>query len=337
MQFAKVLVTGGAGFVGSHLIDKLVEMGLEIVAIDNLTTGFRQNLEGSELSGKVEFIEKDVIDLDKISVPHVDLVYNLACAASPPRYQANPIHTIQTCIQGAINTARIADWNRARIVHTSTSEVYGDPEIHPQREDYRGAVNPIGPRACYDEGKRAAETILFDFKRRTKLNIGICRIFNTYGPRMDPYDGRVVSNFLRQALTGEPITIYGDGSQTRSFCYVDDLVDGLWRLGNASAEISGPINLGMPREITVLELAETICDLVGSKASLRFLELPTDDPQRRCPDISRARAQLGWEPRTPLLEGLARTMDYFDDVISSGRINAYRVARPTGVAALELL
>jgi UDP-glucuronate decarboxylase len=250
------------------------------------------------------------------------LVVNLACAASPPRYQADPIHTMQTNVQGVLNAATVARANNVRLVHTSTSEVYGDPECHPQTEEYRGSVNPIGPRACYDEGKRAAETVLFDCHRKFALDIGVCRIFNTYGPRMDPYDGRVVSNFLRQALQGKSITIYGDGTHTRSFCYVDDMVDALWQLCLAKG-FTGPVNLGNPDEMTILELAETIRELVGARVDLTFRPIPVDDPKRRKPDISSAKSVLGWEPRTMLREGLTKTLEYFDEIISSGKIDAF--------------
>ena len=322
MRNLRVLVTGGAGFIGSHLTDRLLRAGAQVRVIDNLQTGSLANLIHLESVEGFEFIEADVIE------PfywEADLVINLACAASPPRYRADPIHTMKTCVIGTLNAASVAQSNGARLVHSSTSEVYGDPECHPQSETYRGSVNPIGPRACYDEGKRAAETILFDYRRKHGLNIGVCRIFNTYGPQMDPFDGRVVSNFLRQALQGEPLTIYGDGSQTRSFCYVDDLVEGLWQLCMAPSETSGPINLGNPNEITVLELAETIRDMVGSRVRLERKPLPADDPKRRRPDISKAQADLGWEPRVSLREGLVRTLEYFDAIISSGRIAHYDV------------
>lgn len=324
MQFSSVMITGGAGFIGSHLTDKFLYAGAQVRVIDNLQTGLRNNLARAETTGQLEFIEADVI---RPFACETDLVVNLACAASPPRYQADPIHTMLTNVQGALNAATVARANNARLVHTSTSEVYGDPECHPQNEDYRGSVNPIGPRACYDEGKRAAETVLFDCHRKFALEIGVCRIFNTYGPRMDPYDGRVVSNFLRQALQGKSITIYGDGTQTRSFCYVDDMVDALWQLCLASKGVTGPINLGNPNEMTILELAETIRELVGAQVYLAFRPIPVDDPKRRRPDISRAKAELGWEPRTALREGLTKTLDYFDDIISSGMIDAFALQR----------
>ncbi len=320
MDFSSVLVTGGAGFIGSHLTERFINAGTRVRIIDNLQTGSVKNLADMDQTGLLEFVETDVI------APfhsETDLVVNLACAASPPRYQADPIHTIKTCVLGTLHAAEVARENKVRIVHSSTSEVYGDPLCHPQNEDYRGAVNIIGPRACYDEGKRAAEAVLFDCRRTYGLDIGVGRIFNTYGPRMDPYDGRVVSNFLRQALLGRPITIYGDGGQTRSFCYVDDLVDALWRLCLAPKEVTGPINLGNPNEMTILELAETIRELVGTKVQLVFSSMPVDDPKRRRPDISRAKAELGWEPCVELRDGLKRTLDYFDDIISSGKIDTY--------------
>ncbi|MHA3980126.1 UDP-glucuronic acid decarboxylase family protein [Halovulum sp. GXIMD14794] len=323
MAGRRVLITGGAGFIGSHITYKFLNAGHDVIVLDNLVTGFSENLDFSDMPGDLRFVEGDVIDPFQAEI---DLVINLACAASPPRYRADPIHTLRTCVQGTLNAAMVADQNRARLVHSSTSEVYGDPEVHPQTEDYRGAVNPIGPRACYDEGKRAAETILFDMKRTRRTNIGVCRIFNTFGPRMDPYDGRVVSNFLRQALTGKSLTIYGSGEQTRSFCYVDDTVEGIWQLCHAPADVSGPINLGNPHEITVLELAERIREIVGSKINLVFRPAPQDDPRRRRPDISAAQKQLGWEPTVSLAEGLTRTLDYFQQIISSGRIASYQVA-----------
>ncbi len=313
------LVTGCAGFLGSHLTDCLIFEGWHVVGVDNLLTGSVDNLEFALASGRFEFLEQDVIEPIEVGA---DLIFNLACPASPPRYQADPLHTMRTNINGAFNVCDIAKRCGSRLVHTSTSEVYGDPEIHPQPEDYRGAVNPIGPRACYDEGKRAAETILFDYQRQFGTNIGVCRLFNSYGPRMDPYDGRVVSNFLRQALMGEPLTIYGDGSQTRSFCYVDDTVEGIFRLAMAPSSVCGPINLGNPIELTMIELAEEVRGLLGSQVDIVFQPLPTDDPTRRRPDIELAGRELDWAPTVSLKVGLARTLEYFEGLLASGRLAA---------------
>ena len=293
-----ILVTGCAGFIGSHLCDRLLGEGETIVGLDNLITGKRRNLpDGTHLT----FIEADVADKAALEGLAPDLVVNLACPASPVQYQADPLHTFRTSVLGTLNLAELALKNGARLVHSSTSEVYGDPEVHPQTEDYRGSVNPIGPRACYDEGKRAAETVLFDYRRTLDLDIGVARIFNTYGPRMDPYDGRVVANFLRQALMGEPLTIYGDGRQTRSFCFVTDTVDALCRLARAPDGVTGPINIGNPEERTILELAELVRELVGS-VPIVFEPLPQDDPMKRKPAITRAGAVLDWTPRVPLRE-----------------------------------
>ena len=314
-----ILVTGCAGFIGSHLCDRLLDEGETIVGLDNLITGKRRNLpDGTHLT----FIEADVADKAALEGLAPDLVVNLACPASPAQYQADPLHTFRTSVLGTLNLAELALAHGARLVHASTSEVYGDPEVHPQTEDYRGSVNPIGPRACYDEGKRAAETVLFDYRRTLDLDIGVARIFNTYGPRMDPYDGRVVANFLRQALMGEPLTIYGDGRQTRSFCFVTDTVDALCRLARAPDGVTGPINIGNPEERTILELAELVRELVGDVA-IAFEPLPQDDPAKRKPDISRAGEMLDWAPRVPLREGLTRTLDYFDNLISSGAVADY--------------
>lgn len=318
-----VLVTGAAGFLGSHLTDLFLADGWKVIGLDNLMSGSRENLANAFAHEAFEFREADVKDPFDLSC---DLVVNLACPASPPRYQADPLHTMQTSVYGAFNACETALKNGARLVHSSTSEIYGDPEIHPQVESYRGAVNPIGIRACYDEGKRAAETVLFDYARFRGLDIGVCRIFNTYGPRMDPFDGRVVSNFIRQALVGEPLTIYGEGQQTRSFCYVDDLVDGLWRLSHAGPGVTGPINLGNPVELTILELAEAIREKLGSRVRFEYRPLPSDDPTRRKPDISRAAEDLGWQPRVTLDEGLDKTIAYFDRLVRSGKIKEYQVA-----------
>ena len=319
--YKNVIITGAAGFLGSHLVDRFLDAGSKVTGVDNLQTGSQRNLVDALARGS-ELRERDIIY--PWPAGEADIVLNLACAASPPRYQADPIHTFQTSVIGTMNAAAFALQANARLVQTSTSEVYGDPEQHPQMESYRGSVNPIGPRACYDEGKRAAETLLFDHHRENGLSIGVVRIFNTYGPRMDPFDGRVVSNFIRQALQGESITIYGSGNQTRSFCYVDDMVDGIWRL--AHSDLSGPVNIGNPGEFTILELAESIQDLVGAKVELEFKPLPQDDPQRRKPDISLASSQLDWKPKVQLIEGLGLTIDYFDDLMSSGGLAHYSPA-----------
>ncbi|WP_223427210.1 UDP-glucuronic acid decarboxylase family protein [Tateyamaria pelophila] len=317
------LITGAAGFLGSHLTDRLISEGWHVIGLDNLMSGSLENLPEAFRSNRFEFVEADVIIPYDINA---DLVVNLACPASPPRYQADPLHTMKTSVMGAFNACEVARKNNARLVHSSTSEIYGDPEIHPQVESYRGAVNPIGIRACYDEGKRAAETIIFDYNRTHGLEIGVCRIFNTYGPRMDPYDGRVVSNFIRQALLGEPLTIYGDGKQTRSFCFVDDLVDGLMRLSLAGPDCVGPINLGNPTELTIMELAEEIRNKIGTQVRIEYKPLPSDDPTRRKPDIAEARSKLGWEPKVMLGDGLDRTIRYFDALIRSDKLADYQIA-----------
>ncbi|HEY1750114.1 MAG TPA: UDP-glucuronic acid decarboxylase family protein [Caulobacteraceae bacterium] len=304
----RVLVTGGAGFLGSHLIDRLLEKGYEVVCVDNLFTGAKRNLYHLLDNPRFEFVRHDV------TFPlylEVDEIYNLACPASPIHYQHDPVATTKTSVHGAINMLGLAKRLKCPILQASTSEVYGDPNVHPQTEDYWGHVNPIGPRSCYDEGKRCAETLFFDYHRQHGLEIKVARIFNTYGPRMHPADGRVVSNFIMQALRGEPITLYGEGRQTRSFCYVDDLVDGLIRLMESPAEVTGPINLGNPSEFTIRQLAEQILQMTGSKSAIELRPLPTDDPRQRQPDISRAREVLGWSPRVPLAEGLKPTIDYF--------------------------
>ncbi len=305
----RVLVTGGAGFLGSHLCERLLNQGCDVLCVDNFYTGAKDNIAHLIGNPYFELIRHD------ITFPlyvEVDEIYNLACPASPIHYQRDPVQTTKTSVHGAINMLGLAKRVKAKILQASTSEVYGDPQVHPQTEDYVGHVNPIGPRACYDEGKRCAETLFFDYHRSHGLPIRIARIFNTYGPRMHPDDGRVVSNFIVQALEGRPITIYGDGSQTRSFCYVDDLVDGLIRLMDAPDAVSGPVNLGNPREMTVKTLAETIVAMVGGSAGeVIYQDLPIDDPLQRQPDISRARQLLGWEPSTPLDQGLRRTIAYF--------------------------
>jgi UDP-glucuronate decarboxylase len=307
----RVLVTGGAGFLGSHLCDRLVAMGHDVICLDNFFTSQKTNVAHLLGCGNFELLRHDVIHPIWLEV---DEIYNLACPASPGHYQYNPIKTMKTSVMGAINVLGMAKRCRAKVLQASTSEVYGDPEVHPQPESYRGAVNPIGPRACYDEGKRAAETLFMDYHRANGVNVRIVRIFNTYGPRMHPYDGRVVSNFIRQAICGEPITIFGSGAQTRSFCYRDDLVEGMIRMMNAPDDFVGPVNIGNPGEFTIRQLAELTLELVGSTSRLIEKPLPVDDPERRKPDISLARARLGWEPQVPLREGLARTIDWFRSV-----------------------
>lgn len=308
----RVLVTGGAGFLGSHLCERLLSDGHDVICLDNFFTGTKENI--AHLIGD-PFFEPMRHDVTFPLYVEVDEIYNLACPASPVHYQYDPVQTTKTSVHGAINMLGLAKRTKAKILQASTSEVYGDPEVHPQTEDYRGSVNPIGPRACYDEGKRCAETLFFDYRRQHELNIRVARIFNTYGPRMHPNDGRVVSNFIVQALSGKPITLYGDGSQTRSFCFVDDLIDGLVRLMDAPDEFTGPVNLGNPHEITISTLAETIMSLVGSKADIEYQPLPADDPLQRCPDIALARRELGWKPGVALADGLAQTIAYFKGVI----------------------
>jgi UDP-glucuronate decarboxylase len=304
----RILVTGGAGFLGSHLCERLLKDGHEVVAIDNLFTGRKLNIAHLMGHPNFEFVRHDVIDPFKFEV---DQIYNLACPASPPHYQYNPIKTIKTSVMGAINCLGLAKRTRARVFQASTSEVYGDPQVHPQPESYWGHVNPIGKRSCYDEGKRCAETLFFDYHRENKVDIRVIRIFNTYGPRMHEADGRVVSNFIVQALRGQDITIYGDGSQTRSFCYVDDLIEGFVRF-MAQTETVGPMNCGNPGEFTMLELAELTLKLVGGKSKIVYKPLPTDDPKQRQPDITLAKKILGgWEPKVSLEEGLGRTIAYF--------------------------
>ncbi len=311
----RVLVTGGAGFIGSHLCARLLAEGHQVLCVDNYFTGSRDNIAPLLPHPRFEALRHDV------TFPlfvEVDEIYNLACPASPVHYQFDPVQTTKTSVHGAINALGLARRTRAKILQASTSEVYGDPEVHPQPETYRGNVNPLGPRACYDEGKRCAETLFFDYHRQHALRIKIARIFNTYGPRMHPQDGRVVSNFIVQALSGEAITIYGDGSQTRAFCFVDDLVEGLMRLMASPDSVTGPINLGNPQEMTVLELAEQVIEMVGGKARIERRPLPQDDPTRRCPDITLARNTLGWEPRVPLAQGLEKTVAYFRQLLNEG-------------------
>jgi UDP-glucuronate decarboxylase len=307
----RILVTGGAGFIGSNLCERLLAEGHEVVCLDNLYTGRKENLQGCLGNPRFEFIRHDVQEPIRLEV---DQIYHLACPASPPHYQRNPIYTMKTSFLGTLNMLGLAKRLNVPILLASTSEVYGDPLVHPQVEEYWGNVNPIGIRSCYDEGKRAAETLASDYRRFHGVDARIVRIFNTYGPNMDPEDGRVVSNFIVQALQGMPITVYGDGSQTRSFCYVGDLVDGLIRAMNAS-ELEGPVNLGNPVEFTVMELAEQVLRLTGSASELDHRPLPQDDPTRRKPDISRAESLLGWSPRIPLHEGLLKTIPYFRKAI----------------------
>ncbi len=309
----RVLVTGGAGFLGSHLCEALLARGRQVLCADNFFTGRKENVAHLLGDPRFELLRHDV------TFPlfvEVDRIYNLACPASPIHYQYNPVKTIKTSVLGAIHLLGLAKRVKARILQASTSEVYGDPAVHPQPEGYWGHVNPIGIRSCYDEGKRAAECLFMDYHRQNGVDIRIARIFNTYGPRMLPNDGRVVSNFIVQALRGEPLTVYGTGSQTRSFCYVDDLVEGLIRLMDQEATV-GPVNLGNPDEFTILELAERVRELTGARSDIRFLPLPSDDPTQRQPDIRQARETLGWAPRVPLAEGLRRTVDYFEGLLSA--------------------
>jgi UDP-glucuronate decarboxylase len=318
MHLAKrVLVTGGAGFLGSHLCEKLMQQGNEVICVDNLYTGTKRNIY--HLLGKpnFEFLRHD------ITFPlylEVDEIYNLACPASPIHYQNDPVQTTKVNVHGAINMLGLAKRIKAKIFQASTSEVYGDPEVHPQPESYRGSVNPIGPRSCYDEGKRCAETLFFDYFRQHKLRIKVARIFNTYGPNMHPFDGRVVSNFILQALQNKPLTVYGDGSQSRSFCYVDDLLDGFIRLMQSNNDFTGPVNLGNPVEFTMVELAEQVKELTNSKSEIKFQPLPEDDPKHRRPDITLAKEKLGWEPKVPLREGLKKTIAYFSGLLQANVI-----------------
>jgi UDP-glucuronate decarboxylase len=311
-----ILVTGGAGFLGSHLCERLLGMGHEVVCVDNFSTGTKANISHLMHDSHFELLRHDVTEPLFLQV---DEIYNLACPASPLHYQLDPIHTIKTCVLGSINMLGLAKRVKAKIFQASTSEVYGDPQCHPQPESYWGHVNPIGWRACYDEGKRCAEALFFNYHRQHNVQIKVGRIFNTYGPRMHPRDGRVVSNFIVQALNGQPITIFGDGSQTRSFCFVDDLIEGFIRLMDTSAEVLGPVNLGNPTEFTVLELAHKVVDLVGSKSRVVFEPLPSDDPKQRRPDISLARAKLSWAPKTNLEEGLLETIQYFSQLLGKTR------------------
>lgn len=309
----RILVTGGAGFLGSHLCERLLSDGHDVICVDNFYTGTKENIMHLMANPKFEVMRHDVTFPLYVEV---DQIYNLACPASPIHYQSDPVQTTKTSVHGAINMLGLAKRTGARILQASTSEVYGDPEVHPQTEDYWGRVNPIGIRSCYDEGKRCAETLFFDYWRQHNVEIKVMRIFNTYGPRMHPNDGRVVSNFIVQALRGEDITIYGDGSQTRSFCYVDDLIDGMVRFMNSPAEFTGPVNVGNPVEFTITALAEKAIQLVGGDSKIVLKELPSDDPKQRQPDISLARKELNWEPKVGLEQGLAKTVSYFRQVLA---------------------
>jgi len=308
----RILITGGAGFIGSHLSERLVGAGHDVICLDNFFTGTKENILKLLDYPNFELLRHDVTFPLYVEV---DEIYNLACPASPVHYQYDPVQTTKTSVHGAINMLGLAKRTGAKIFQSSTSEVYGDPVVHPQAENYRGNVNPIGPRACYDEGKRCAETLFFDYYRQHNLKIKVARIFNTYGPRMQPDDGRVISNFIVQALRGDPITIFGDGSQTRSFCYIDDLVDGFISLMDASNDITGPINMGNPREFSIKQLAELVIEITGTKSSLIFEDLPEDDPLQRCPDISLAQHRLNWQPAVELEVGLQQTVDYFSQII----------------------
>lgn len=331
MQSAKtVLVTGGAGFLGSHLCDRLIADGHDVICVDNFFTGSKRNIQHLLVNPRFELLRHDV------TLPlyvEVDEIYNLACPASPIHYQRDPVQTTKTSVHGAINILGLAKRLRCRVFQASTSEVYGDPSVHPQKEDYWGNVNPIGLRSCYDEGKRCAETLFFDYYREHKLEIKVARIFNTYGPRMHPGDGRVVSNFIIQALKGDPISIYGDGSQSRSFCYVDDLIAAFVALMESDAALTGPLNLGNPTECTMIELANLIIELTGSKSELTFLRLPEDDPKQRRPDIALARERLNWKPVIPLREGLLHTITYFERVLSGDSNDRILPLRPRRITA----
>lgn len=308
----RVLVTGGAGFLGSHLCERLLADGHDVLCVDNFFTGSKDNIVHLLAHPHFELLRHDV------TFPlylEVDEIYNLACPASPIHYQFDPVQTTKTSVHGAINMLGLAKRTKAKIFQASTSEVYGDPEVHPQKEEYWGNVNPIGPRSCYDEGKRCAETLFFDYYRQHNVRVKVARIFNTYGPRMHPQDGRVVSNFIVQALRDQPITVYGDGNQTRSFCYVDDMIEGFVRLMGAPDSVTGPVNLGNPVEFTIKELAETVIDMTGSRSSIEYKPLPHDDPKRRRPDIALAKAALIWSPRVPLEQGLVKTIAYFETLL----------------------
>ena len=308
----KVLVTGGAGFLGSHLCDRLIEKGNYVICLDNLYTGSKANIDHLMHNDNFKFINHNICEPIEIEV---DKIYNLASPASPPHYQTNSIYTLKTNVLGSLNVLGIAKKNNAKIFQASTSEVYGDPLIHPQTEDYWGNVNPVGIRSCYDESKRCAETLFFDYHRQHNVNINVVRIFNTYGPRMDPNDGRVVSNFIMQALKNKPITIYGDGLQTRSFCYVDDLINGFITFMDSNKQLTGPFNLGNPGEFTMIELAKKVVDLTNSNSKISYKDLPQDDPQQRKPDITSMKSHFGWEPKISLDQGLVKTIEYFKKFI----------------------
>src|SRR6201982_2510540 len=327
----RVLVTGGAGFLGSHLCERLLKAGANVVCVDNYFTGTRDNIENMLDHHRFEVIRHDVTFPLYIEA---DQIYNLACPASPIHYQHDPVQTTKTSVHGAINMLGLAKRLRAKILQASTSEIYGDPSVHPQGEDYWGHVNPIGPRSCYDEGKRCAETLFFDYWRQHKLAIKVARIFNTYGPRMHPNDGRVVSNFIVQALLGRDITVFGDGLQTRSFCYVDDLIDGLMRLMNTPNEVIGPINLGNPKEFTILELESLFVECTGSRSRIVHRPRPQDDPRQRRPDISKAHDLLKWAPQIPLREGLIKTIAYFEDLLKDEALRTFLI-HDLGVKALD--
>ena len=316
----RVLVTGGAGFLGSHLCERLLKSGASVICVDNYFTGTRRNIDGMLDHHRFELIRHDVTFPLYVEV---DQVYNLACPASPIHYQHDPVQTTKTSVHGAINMLGLAKRLRAKILQASTSEVYGDPSVHPQPEEYWGNVNPVGPRSCYDEGKRCAETLFFDYWRQHKLRIKVARIFNTYGPRMHPNDGRVVSNFIVQALLGRDITVFGDGQQTRSFCYVDDLIDGLMRLMDTADEVIGPINIGNPNEFTILELASLVVEMTGSRSRIVHRPRPQDDPRQRRPDISKANDVLKWAPHTALKEGLVRTIAYFEELLRDDAVRPF--------------
>jgi UDP-glucuronate decarboxylase len=316
----RVLVTGGAGFLGSHLCERLLKDGASVICVDNFFTGTRRNIDRLRDHNSFELLRHDVTFPLYVEV---DQIYNLACPASPIHYQHDPVQTTKTSVHGAINMLGLAKRLKAKILQASTSEVYGDPNVHPQLEEYWGHVNPIGPRSCYDEGKRCAETLFFDYRRQNKLRIKVARIFNTYGPRMHPNDGRVVSNFIVQSLLGRNITIFGDGLQTRSFCYVDDLIDGIVRLMDTSDDVTGPINIGNPTEFTILELASLVIELTGSRSLIVHRPLPQDDPRQRRPDISKANAILGWNPKTTVRDGLLRTITYFEELLSDEAVRPF--------------
>jgi UDP-glucuronate decarboxylase len=324
---SRILVTGGAGFLGSHLCDRLLAEGANVVCVDNFVTGTRENVRHLFSNPCFEMIRHDITFPLHIEV---DAIYNLACPASPIHYQRDPVQTTKTSVHGAINLLGLAKRVKARILHASTSEVYGDPHVHPQTEDYWGHVNPIGPRSCYDEGQRCAETLFFDYWRQHKLEIKVARIFNTYGPRMHPNDGRVVSNFVVQALLGRDVTIYGDGKQTRSFCYVDDLIDGLVRLMATPTEVTGPINVGNPAEVTILRLAKLVVELSNSQSRILFGPGSKDDRKQRRPDLSRAQQLLGWMPRTPLEKGLLKTIEYFEQLLRDDKLRVMLGAAESG-------